>query len=661
MSTIRGHSVSNSLSSVVSSRAASPSRAKIARQNLTTTVEDDGTSSRPSTAGAVLDIKERSKDHLRPDLFHRKRPISVAGSDMAITPGSTSNPPSPNIAAKRKSWLRFDQRHSSKLHMNNSDPSLPASSTESLPASPGEEVTLDEALDVEEKRSSKHLKSQKKPRKVKSWANTIISRKAWHHSHKKTREVSPPTPPRPASANLEEIDFSTLFDGDNTITIVTTSDEVERPILDTSIVNWRPKQFAQQDLGDMSPVIDLDAALGPLATPSAYSRGHSRGVSVAKRSMHSSAGLGFGFQNHRRAESAPALAQYEGHSSVLAGRSAMTDVFEEEEEDEAAQSPKSKVDKASDITLTAKDTEQDEERSIGIQIVEADDSNAGTGLRWNFDDGLGIRQNGRGRNRTPIRDVSPSPILGSRDETPVPPMSRGPAVVRGSSPVEVVEDYEEPRTSSITRSSDSTVTPTIPAQDPKDQQPLMNLSLPLPQHALLTPDTLTNSSFSSPDFGRNQDSFDYPRLGTATSSVADNRATSSSLALGEPGPELRPSVDDTPSLTSSRSTMTSAAHAHFHPPFTPRGPGERTSSVSSAPSVDLERRKKRASIVSLSRLIGHGGSFGERSKLHIEQRPQSEHMQLSTETKQKKSKRISKLMQFWKSKESKKSKDSCRA
>jgi len=215
-------------------------------------------------------------------------------------------------------------------------------------------------------------------------------------------------------------------------------------------------------------------------------------------------------------------------------------------------------------------------------------------------------------------------------------------------PVEVVEDFEEPRTSSLTRSSDSTITPTISGDKVKEARQLMSLPLPLTQHSLMTPDTFTNSSFSSPDFRSSQTSFDTQRLGTASSSITDYR-TMNPAHFGEPGPELRVSVDDVPSLTSSRSTMTSGLHNTF-PLMSPRNPSERTGSLSSIPSDASERRRKRSSIASLSRLI-QGSSFAERSKLSIETRPQSAHLEPTKEPKVKKHRRISKMMQFWKSKD----------
>ena len=302
-------------------------------------------------------------------------------------------------------------------------------------------------------------------------------------------------------------------------------------------------------------------------------------------------------------------------------------------------------------TDTVTETEEEvEEPNIGIQVVDADDVHNGSAINWNFDDGLRIKQGEKARKRAFIEEPVPLEVPKVREATPVSSdrrMSREPMDI---SPVEVVEDFEEPRTSSLTRSSDSTITPTASGDDTKEPQHVMNLTLPLPQHNLMTPDTFTNSSFSSPDFRSSQTSFDAPRLGTAASSVTDYRTTNS-VHFGEPGPELRVSVDDVPSLTSSRSTMTSALHNTF-PMISTRNPGERSSSLCSVPSdTSDQHRKKRSSIASLSRLI-NGSSFGEKSKLSIEQRPHSEHLEPAKDPKAKKHKRLSKMMQFWKSKDS---------
>ncbi|ORY13147.1 hypothetical protein BCR34DRAFT_481521 [Clohesyomyces aquaticus] len=607
MSTVRCHSATGSLSSVISAGASSPPSARIGRPSLNTTMENEG---RPSTAGAILEKQEGPA--FGGDLFSRKRPMS------AVSPGSpttVTSPVSPRIPTKRRGFFRLESRRSDPsirtLPTSSSDPALSAPLESPLPSPMGDSEDDETPEDSQKPKASR--KTGRKPRKVKSWANSIISRKG-KHGHKIKRRA--PTPPLESAAaaeetdESEEVDFEANFDVDNTVTIVSPTEETipERKV-DTNIASWKPRELKRVDSDTMSPVIDLDAALGPFNTPQGSSpRGQQRGFAAHRRAMHSAGGI---VQSHRRTESAPELAPFELRPSPIGTTPTMADVFEEEEpeEDEFASVPRS-----SSAPSVPEETEEDVEEPK-IQVVEADDVHNGSRINWNFNDGLGIKRNTKSR-----RHQSFEP------------------------------DYEEPRTSSLTHSSDSTVTPPIPADDSKEHQPVMSLALPLPRQSLMTPDTFT-SSFSSPDFRSSQTSFDTPRLGTAASSITDYRAMPSP-SFGEPGPEVRISVDDVPSLTSSRSTMTSGMHNAF-PMMSPRQPGDRSASLCSIPSDIEQRRRKRSSIASLSRLI-NGSSFGEKSKLSIEQRPQSEHLEPAKESK-KKHKRLSKLMHFWKPKETKES------
>jgi hypothetical protein len=342
--------------------------------------------------------------------------------------------------------------------------------------------------------------------------------------------------------------------------------------------------------------------------------------------MHSASGI---VASHRRTESAPELVPFEMRSSAVASTSPMADVFEEEEPEEEAVVPR----KDSQPASIAEEPEDMEEPKI--QVVESEGEPQAAAINWTFNDGLGIQRNEMGA------ETRSEVLVFPRRFSQQCALETGPE----TDPVEVVEDYEEPRTSSLTHSSDSTITPQLPADETKEHQPVMNMSVPLSQQSLMTPDTVA-SSFPSPDYRSSQVSFDTPRVGTAASSMTDYPVMPSPR-FGEPGPELRISVDDVPSLTSSRSTMTSAMQ-NTYPLPSPRRFGDRSASLCSDPT-DLEiRRRKRSSIASLSRLI-NSSSYSEKSKLSIEQRPQSEH--LAQPKDKKKSHRLSKLM-FWKTKES---------
>lgn len=216
--------------------------------------------------------------------------------------------------------------------------------------------------------------------------------------------------------------------------------------------------------------------------------------------------------------------------------------------------------------------------------------------------------------------------------------------------VEIVSDHEEPRAPSLTKSSDSSDTPTLLASQRE------GMFYPDMAPPMMTPETYQTSTFSSGSPGRPR-SFDTPRLGTSASSFNDNRTVSSSTT-GEQPPDVRISVDDVPSLTSSRSTMFSTAHANnSHRDFSGASAssgyvGQRNSSGASStldPTTVAEQRRKRSSIQSLSQLMGN--SFGPKAKASEEFRPQTASAATVSSAKPKKEHRLKKLM-FWRSKQS---------
>ncbi|EDU42861.1 hypothetical protein PtrSN002B_007793 [Pyrenophora tritici-repentis] len=599
---LRGHSAANSLSSIVGCGSPQPARSGRPCPSLHTVEDED---SRPSTAGAVLDMFVSGR--MNGDTSDRKRPVS------ALSPVSPTTP-TPKLPSKRRSLFHKDSRRDSSAHptlpTSASDPAL-SKSFDSPLTSP---MAVDEpAAEAIEKPKSVARKMGRKPRKVKSWANSIITRKGKHSKRVKARS---PTPPPMATFNADEsddseMDFEPNFDEDTTVTIVSpTEDSTPRIKIDTNYASWQPRALTRVDSDIMSPVIDLDAALGPFNTPNGTSpRDRQRGFSAHRRAMHSASGIA---PSHRRTESAPELVPFEHRSSAIANASPMDDVFEEEEpEDDLTMVFPTKETKSDSVVVGTPEPK--------IAVVEAEVKQHGPAINWNFNDGLCIKRNLKTADSESSEPVSPRAL--PVQQLPEP------------EPIEVVEDYEEPRTSSLTHSSDSTVTPHGGEDSPKPHEPVMNLSLPLHQQNIMTPDTVA-SSFSSPDYRSSQISFDTARGGTAASSITDYPVMPSPR-FGEPGPEVRISTE-VPSLTSSRSTMTSAMLQNAYPLASPRRIGDRTSSLSSDPSEIESRRRKRSSIASLSRLMGtSSSSFSERSKLSIEQRPQSEHREAPKEKKKK--------------------------
>lgn len=641
-----GHSVSNSLSSLMSAGAASPS-SKDQKGPLTLAKSVE---TRPKTAGAVL---SSNTDSLRID---SGRPAAQRRNSLELPPGelvkTAETPSTPRLLPRKYFFFGHDTSggessptRSRPVSAASSDKSRSASnlSAPSPPDSPPSNVPIAcvEEDPVPTRKPSITRKPSKKQKKVRSWAGSILSRKPRQRSQKqKALSRRSPTPPLRTFEPTAEATTISL----NQTDIHSANSETPQPLnvsnLQTNIANWKPRHVMPQDDESMSPIIDLDAALGPFNTPSGYDpdwEASQRGPGHTKRRMHSAAGLG-GFLGpyHRRAESAPEMVAFEDPRFGLhhiGSRSTMEDVFEEDEEDDDWEEMKTVSHKGS------KSADEDEEASglgIDIKVVDAENMNTGKIMDWTADTATspqrGLKRKGSGLSEGERRQASSS----SKSE-----LSLDDELVVGGDTSELkdLDESMSSRPESSARSSDSTPTPPLRPQPAKDLAPVDIQPINF-QQPFLTPTSFsstTHSSFPSP---RSPMSYEAQRISTAPSSFTDEHAFQS-LLLGEPGPELRMSVDDVPSLTSSNSTMTreSAVNPGFNNPKLRNG--QRSASLSS-PSVT----QKRSSIASLSRLLH--SSHGEKSKLSIEQRAPT-----SPEKKEKerKGKRLSRMMQFWKPKE----------
>jgi hypothetical protein len=628
-STIRGHSVSNSMSSVISAGAVSPPSARMRTPSLNTTFEDELARPRPQSSGDILDLMTSGKQAFGPQWTVDNRPKSAIGSPTVTD--STDAPKT--FKRKSPSWWESRRQQTHALKTSVSEPSL----LPSPPASPLSAQDTDQSSQTDEAAPADSDKASRKPRKVKSWAHSLISRKAKSNGNLKVKPTRDQEPSPPTSGHSDdttvisptatvfhfqqplEPSFEPNFDIDETVTIVTDAHPA------VAIPQWKARDLSESE--PMSPVIDLDAALGPFNTPplGANTRQNIRAPPRPRRSMHSLSASSLS-QNHRRSESAPELIPFEFRNAKIAPAAAMPDVFEEEDEEDSIEMASS-PDLDGGFVHTM-DEVAEPENNFAPELSSEPTNEEPAPLA---EAPLGIVINSQ-ENEFTLERPSRSSTLRLSTPMALPFRSASPV-----SPIEVVEDFEEPRASSLTRDSDSTITPPLTAEDDKNVQPMISLSLPLPQHTVMTPDTLSGSSFSSQGFNNSQVSLSTPRLGTATSSSTDPR----SFSFGEPGP-VRMSVDDVPSLSSSRSTMTTPPTNTFvgANPFNPEG---RSSSIYSLSSLDERRNTKRASVASLSRLMG---GFGEKSKLSIESRPQSQHI-MSTTPKVKKANRLSKLI-FWK-------------
>jgi hypothetical protein len=626
-STVRGHSVGNSMSSLISLGGIgnpSPRRTMITIPDLASEISPRSMPAITSDTTVVEPVISKS-----PPTFN------LPSNSLSFAPGPAGEVPR---LSKKKTFLKLDRRRSEPLISLTASADI-GTSTISLQ----EPVVCDDAQ-IPTSRSEvadQGLHRESSRKRVKKWATSILGRKA--KDAKKAKQAAdasegsesggqtPDLGPQSADPFGEEPDLDALFGQDP----FTDADDLISPSILSPQSEMSDSFFpflspSSPGGDDTSPVIDLDAALGPYGTPT-MSWEESR-PATKRRQLHSSRlardFTGPGMHYHRRTESAPALVPFEfaGRASSP-GQSPMDDVFEEEEDE----SPVAIVREPS-ICDTSSQT--DEELGTGIQIVDAANAQLEPNFDWSFEDGLGIEPQGslRGAQTFDYPQRQPTPPRTSVVED---------TIIEEPTSAETVADYEEPRTSSLTKSSESSGarTITISTED-------TGLGLPALNNSPLTPTSNVASTFSSPDLRHSQGSFDALRLGTSASSNADIR-TMSSFTTAEPTPELYMSADDVPSLTSSRSTMISTMYQ-----TSPRRETmERPVSVACGNGqADLsERRRKRSSIQSLSMLLG--GPFGEsRHSLRNEQRPQtavapSAHQ----DSKRKKEHRLSKLM-FWRSK-----------
>jgi len=400
---------------------------------------------------------------------------------------------------------------------------------------------------------------------------------------------------------------------------------------------------ANQDDETSFSMIDLDAALGPFNTPLPRNpewEAAQQAGNLTKRKLHSAAGMsrftGPGMHySHRRTESAPEMPPFNRSGMMrFSSNSTMADVFEEDEEDDDS-------DGSSDGTPTGTTAEVkgevSERHSIDIRVTESDDATSEL-AKETPDDATSSRALSR----------RGSGLSGISDDDRVPPsMALRPEHSASSLHEEVI--FEETSVFAL-RSADSgcnivdgsdSATPSprriLKTKDlaPVDVSPL---HLPTPSLIPVSPYSMTQSSaFPSP---RSPVSYDGNRVSTAPSSITEDNFQS--LLMGEPGPELRLS-SDIPSLTSSNSTMTrESAFVQFPQQRTLPYRGERPASF-----TGTAFGRRRSSLASLHRLIST--SHGERSKLSME----VSFNEPEKKPKPRKTKRLSRMMQFWKPKEQK--------
>ncbi|KAK4105772.1 hypothetical protein N658DRAFT_441292 [Parathielavia hyrcaniae] len=618
-----GHSVSGSISSVMD-REVNPSASS--SQKLS--------DSRPSTAGAVMERTQSAQEQdSAPRPPRRRGSIPLLG---AVPPALPPCPATPSPTRSAKKWSFFGRDSLAAGSPTRTQPDSPHSTTSHLSLTERNsaerivDVVCEGPVETQDMPKPLTKKRSKKKKKVKTWAGSILSRKSKYRHGKQKRRAPTPPPPRHTEPAV---------DVDDGVPHVFPEPEASVSSLaaDQSSENgdwaaWTfPKAAPTHDEDTSYPMIDLDAALGPFNTPLPRNpewEAAQRAGGLIKKQLHSAAGLsrfsGPGMHYyHRRAESAPELVPFEGGRfgfRRFGSSSTMADVFEEEEEVEEEDSTGSSTGAstpAAGISGAEKSEAAtklgDEMQTTSHDLAQRDNVEASPAKA--------IQHRTSGVDDFPKMAAAALNQLADSDRT---------------EPVLV-----EPNAPYVTECGSATPSPRHVFR-PTDLAPVEVSPLNLPPASVgpVSPWSTTQSSaIPSP---RSPISYDAQCISTAPSSITEDNFQS--LLMGEPGPEVRISVDDIPSLTSSNSTMTRES-LFANNPQARHPPLNELSRPASFTSTAFGRR--RSSLASLSRLIN--SSHGERSKLSIEVSMDSEP---EKKAKPSKTKRLSRMMQFWKPKES---------
>ena len=581
-STVRAnHSLTGSITSLGSPAA---------RSTPSPTLDDSSIAQRPKTADAAsppTGMEDLEKCGLP------KRPLSASDSTSLF-------PSSGSPANKKRFWFTGSNETSPKTTPKHT-PTLEQRDPMTW-LRPFEPVVQTTSAPVRPKTSPERKASIKK-RKVRTIAGAIFSRKARSRAAQ-GRGRRTPTPPLSRSFVNEMSDA--VFDDDNTVVITHSPSPVQErqlgPSLNTNLRPETPPSGYEADRDDRvtSPVIDLDAALGPFGSEEKLPP---TGFAAARSRMHSSMGRGvpdaFGVM-HRRAESAPQMPPINrstfGMHCLGSNPNVAEEVFDEEEED--------------DFLAEENKPRAESDPTPGRSSAHGANASRSTTASNAMED------NSFACSRSPIGLAISTNMLNG---------------------IEIVDTGEDV-TRETARSSDSTLTtPTMP--EPETKQSVaspMAFAYPAPQTSYASSGegrSAPSSAISSPDADHvNFDNF---------------RRFSRHTGEPSPDPGLRCSTEDVPSLCDSVSTGNAP---RFSSGAATRSSADQRSYSLSAPTTGRSPKPqqawKRASLASLNRLIP-GSSHGERSRLRVEEPVDHKQMEKS----QKKGNRISRLMNFWRSKE----------
>lgn len=577
---------------------------------------------RPKTAGEMMGLTGNRLSNFAGNEWH-KRPLSFSAS--ASKPATPNAPTDvPDVPPLPSTVTDATVRNDSSGKRDKSCGSVQETKRSEPPTQP----------DAEDKPPGKK-------KKVRSWAG-MLTRKARRRTRKKPARKTPTPPPILSRSNSEVGSTSGVdFDKDNTVVIRSPvlpkaspapphqASADDHPTLESS---WKPQSFYEQgqESDVFSPVIDLDAALGPFNTPDMVSEApEASGFSVATKRMYSGGRrgqfVGPEMRYHRRTESAPVMPPFDrptSGSNRMSGMPTMAnpDVFDEEEEDAflaGNDSPPLSGDAASQQDVG----DNDSEAGLGIQFVDSADgpSSADTPAAGST----------LSSPKTIVADDSDS--VTPNDDT----CGDSERIPSSHDSLEVVYMHQRHEVTPNVKNSPPLATQNRPATSPDCQNSKCGFAPETP-----------NASVPSDS---EEISLEVPRLATASSSMT-GRQTWNSNNIGEPGKDCtHGSTEDVPSLTSTTSTATGTTpRMSFN--FT-RATGDQShpsASATAPPPRSPRFSSKRASLVSLTKLVG--GSLGpEKSKLSYEEKAPDEEEPVKTT--KRKTPRFSRLMHFWKDKE----------
>ena len=508
------------------------------------------------------------------------------------------------------------------------------------------------ASSIRRPRSSPEPKIKKQPEKVRSWAGSFLTGKSGRpqtvHVSTALGADSIPLTSFASADNVSSEHFN--FDDDSTCVIRDASHiSPSLPVQNSEGNREQVDPIVSDDSDNFATMLDLDAAFeSPISPNFAFNSKDNteHGFCAARRRMHSGGVTGGfsgpGMHYHRRSESAPEMAPIDYHAfgfPRFGSNPKMADVFEEEEEEV--------VDGRG--TYDRRDAWQGSKHSTATGLISQEVASIGLGVST-CDRDRCPKETSCDQNKACASPVCP-PLDLTTPETETG--DRATSGIRGGGSdnptnitVEIAETDEEPRSSAKSRPcSDDTMGPTSPSKAMFTRPISAPLDFALPDANTLTLASGTPSNTPSPEYSKI--SFDMPRLYTANSSVTDGTTLNSNRA-GEHNFNFHASAEDVPSLTSSASSMTNVQPSRVSGSIYTRQSAERSSSFSAAlpPSIHPNTSSKRSSLASFSRLVGH--SYGERSKLNIEERVSPEGVE---KTEKKKGSRINRLIRFWKLRE----------